>query len=77
MNDNIPLHEDLLNGAGEIASFMYGDAQARRRVYYLAEKHCLPVFRLGATLCARRSTLRAWIAAQEEQNEGAASALAA
>jgi len=49
---------DLLSGADSIAAFMGIKA---RRVYHLAETQRLPVFRLGATLCARRSTLIHWI----------------
>lgn len=60
-----PLADDLLRGAGEIANFLYGDARERRKVYHLAEVSKLPVFKLGAVLCARRSTLLAWIAEQE------------
>jgi hypothetical protein len=33
----------------------------------LAECTRLPVFRLGAVLCARRSVLLGWIAAQENR----------
>ena len=64
------LSEDLLEGAAAIAAFMFGDAKKRRRVYQLAEdgrgKDKLPVFRLGDTLCARRSTLQQWIAEREK-----------
>lgn len=56
---------DLLTGAEAIAAFM---GLKPRRVYHLAETQKLPVFRLGATLCARKSTLLAWI----ERMEGAA-----
>jgi hypothetical protein len=49
---------DLLTGAEAIAGFM---RVKPRRVYHLAETQRLPVFRLGSTLCARRSTLRRWI----------------
>jgi hypothetical protein len=77
MNDNIPLAEDMLNGAGEIAAFIYGSSRLRRRVYHLAEKRVLPVFRLGSTLCARRSVLTAWIVAQEQQSGQNASPVAA
>lgn len=55
---------DLLTGADAIAAFMGLKA---RRVYHLAETQRLPVFRLGATLCARRSTLLKWIAEMENQ----------
>lgn len=60
-----PLSDDLCEGAAEIATFMFGNPGQRRRIYWLAEKQSLPVFRLGQTICARKSTLRDWIAAQE------------
>ena len=59
------LSDDLLLGAGAIAEFMFGDNRKRRQVYHLAQTNKLPVFKLGATICARRSTLVAWIEAQE------------
>lgn len=49
--------QDLLVGAAAIAQFVFGSAQERRRVYYLAQAGELPVFQLGQTVCARRSTL--------------------
>jgi hypothetical protein len=61
-----PAHApDLLEGAGQIAAFLFEDPARTRSVYHLAKKEQLPVFRLGATLCARRSRLRAWIEDQE------------
>lgn len=60
-----PLAEDILRGADKIAEFMFGDAGERRKIYHLAEKSRLPVFRLGSVLCARKSVLMAWIADQE------------
>lgn len=60
------LSTDLIEGADQIAIFMYGDVKKRRRVYHLAETSSLPVFRLGNILCARKSTLLAWIAEQEK-----------
>ncbi len=66
------LANDVLRGAGQIATFLFGDVAARRRVYDLADSGALPVFRLGTTICARRSTLLAWIADQERATrEGA------
>jgi hypothetical protein len=56
-----------LKGAGAIAEFLFGSRTRRREVYYLVEKSCLPVFKLGAMICARRSTLEAWIVRQERQ----------
>jgi hypothetical protein len=61
---------DLLFGAEEIAVFLFSSADHRRRVYHLAEKHGLPVFRIGSTLCARRERLRRWLEAKEEEDEG-------
>ena len=56
---------DLLEGAGAIAAFMYGDPGKRRKVYHAAARAGLPVFRIGGVICARRSTLVGWIADQE------------
>lgn len=60
-----PLADDILRGADKIAEFLFGDRAERRKVYHLAERSQLPVFRLGVVLCARKSVLLAWIAAQE------------
>jgi hypothetical protein len=59
------VHADILKGADAIAEFMFGDPAERRRIYRLKDKHGLPVFHLGAIVCARRSTLVAWITEQE------------
>ena len=61
------LADDLLRGADAIAEFIFGERGSRRKVYYLAETSHLPVFRLSAVLCARRSVLLRWIAAQESR----------
>jgi hypothetical protein len=61
------LANDLLRGADEIAEFIFGARGSRRKVYYLAETSHLPVFLLGAVLCARRSVLLRWIAGQESR----------
>lgn len=61
------LSADLLRGADKIAEFLYGRADERRKVYHLAETSRLPVFRLGAVLCARRSVLLEWISSQEHR----------
>jgi hypothetical protein len=58
---------DLLRGADEIAQFIFGERESRRKVYYLSESSHLPVFRLGSMLCARRSVLMRWIAGQESR----------
>lgn len=59
------LSDDLLKGADEIAEFLFGSPQRRRQVYHLVATSRLPVIRIGAKLCARRSTLMNWIEAQE------------
>jgi hypothetical protein len=56
---------DILHGAEGVAEFLYGDRKLRRKVYNLAETERLPHFRLGATICARKSILLGWIADQE------------
>ena len=63
----LPLAEDLMTGADAIAAFMFGStAEAnRRRVYHAADTLGLPTFKLGGTICARRSTIMAWIERQE------------
>jgi hypothetical protein len=65
------LRDDVLTGADEIARFLFGDTAKRRAVYHLASKDGLPTFRLGNTICARRSTLLAWIEAQERAGRAA------
>jgi hypothetical protein len=59
------ISDDLLNGADEIAKFLFGSNASRRKVYYLASHTRIPVFRIGSVLCARRSVLLNWIAGQE------------
>jgi hypothetical protein len=61
-----PLADDLLEGAGEIAGFIFGNQADRRKVYHLLEsKNAPPHFRLRSNLCARKSALLAWVAEQE------------
>jgi hypothetical protein len=59
------LAEDLLYGAAAIAAFMFGDKDERRKVYGLIESGEIPVFRLGTTVCARKSSIFRAIAARE------------
>ena len=56
---------DVLYGAEEIAAFVFGDAKHRRRVYSRVASGQLPVFRIGASICARKSVLLGWMEAQE------------
>ncbi|GJE46949.1 DNA-binding protein [Methylobacterium soli] len=64
---DLSLSEDLMTGAEAIAEFIFGDASDanRRRVYHASDKLGLPTFKLGGTICARRSTILAWIERQE------------
>lgn len=70
---DVSLAEDVLRGAEAIAGFLFhgtSDDQRgrnRRKVYYLAESSRLPAFRLGSMLCARKSKLLDFIAAQENK----------
>jgi hypothetical protein len=66
----ITLADDLLTGADAIGEFLFGeDPGARRKVYHLTgevkPEDRLPVFKMGAILCARKSTLLGWIADRE------------
>jgi hypothetical protein len=53
---------DFLYGAPAIAAFLgMTEKQARHRI----EAKQIPTFKVGGTICARRSSLNAWIAEQE------------
>jgi hypothetical protein len=70
LNDNDPeFSRDLLRGAAEIAEFLYGsrDQKLRRRLYHLITSSNLRsmFFKMGSMWCARRSTLKRWIAEQD------------
>jgi hypothetical protein len=58
--------DDILRGADAIAEFIYGSANMRRKVYNLVQQRKLPHFRLGASICARKSVVLEWINRQEE-----------
>lgn len=62
------LDHDVMRGAEVIAEFIYGDRRHRRRIYHLIETSQLPHFKLGALVCARKSTLLAWIEQQEQRS---------
>ena len=57
------LADDLLEGADEIAAFMGWN---RRRVFYVAERELMPIFRIGNRLAARKSALRRRIEDMEQ-----------
>jgi hypothetical protein len=53
------LAADLLNGVSAIAAFT---GWPERRIYYLAERGLLPLFKMGERKwCGRKSTLRRYI----------------
>lgn len=56
---------DLIHGADEYAAFLFGDAKQRRKIYFLASRNAIPFFKIGSTICARKSTVIDWMAAQE------------
>ena len=60
-NDNPPVG-DLLLGAGAIAKFL---GITRRQTYRLIYDEVVPSFKAGGTVAARKSSLTAWMAAQE------------
>ncbi len=62
---NLPSDLDVLRGAKAIAGYLN---TTPKRVYALKAKGQLPPhFMEGATICARRSTLLAWVQRQESQ----------
>lgn len=70
MNDNDPeFAQDLLRGADEVTEFLFGDRKMRRKIYHLAATSNLPVFKLGAMICARKSVLLKWIEEQESRRK--------
>ncbi len=54
--------EDILKGADAIGAFL---GLSRRQAYHAVSAGHLPTFKIGAIICARKSTLTGWIAAQE------------
>ncbi|UGY28173.1 hypothetical protein HU675_0016210 [Bradyrhizobium septentrionale] len=62
---DLDLGSDLLEGAEEIARFLFKKPEKRKRVYHLNELGLLPLFYMGGTLCGRKSTLTRYIADAE------------
>ena len=59
--------KDLLRGAEEIAQFLFGDRELRRKVYHLVATSNFPVFKLGSMVCARKSVVLEWVKDQEQR----------
>jgi nicotinamidase-related amidase len=57
--------EKVIRGAEAIAEYIFGDRTSRRKVYYLAEKARIPIFRLGSTLRLRPPACERFIAGQK------------
>lgn len=66
---NTSLAGDILRGAAEIAQFVLGSAKQRRKVYGLIKRKNLPHFRIGNSVCARKSVLVRWIEGQENHGK--------
>ena len=62
MADNDNLASDILYGAAAVGEFL---GMPRRSVYHAVASGRLPVFRIGETVAARKSTLLGWIQSQE------------
>ena len=62
MDDPTPRQSDLLYGVPAIARFLrLRERQARHRI----DNGTIPTFRLDGTICARESSLNAWLAERE------------
>lgn len=59
----VDIAQDIAYGAEAIAVML---GLTGRQVYRLSERARLPIFKIGGTICARRSTVMAWIEEQEE-----------
>ncbi len=62
----MPASVDVLRGAGAIAAFM---STTPKRVYALKAQQAFPFFMEGATICARKTTLMAWVEMQEMDHD--------
>ena len=70
---DVSLSDDILYHARNIAAFL---GCSERFVYHLHANTNAPIFfRIGATLCSRRSVILTWIAAQESGHPFIAPAL--
>jgi hypothetical protein len=63
MTEQVPLAEDLIEGAGAIAAEI---GVSERRAFEPMGKKAIPAFKLGGTWFARRSTLRSHIERLEQ-----------
>jgi excisionase family DNA binding protein len=59
------MNSDILKGSKAIAAWL---GISERTIRHQVSNGRLPIFRIGAAICARKSTLTAWIADQERLN---------
>jgi hypothetical protein len=73
---DLELAQDMIRGAVAIGRFITPESEARtlsdkqlaRKVYHLVATSNLPVFKIGAIICARKSVLLKWIEDQEKRH---------
>lgn len=58
---------DLLHGVAAIAEHL---SMTRKQIYHLHDRGQIPTFKVGRTVCARRSTLAKHFAALEAKAHG-------
>lgn len=66
--DSHTTETELLTGHKAIARFL---GLSPRQVSWHDEQGNLPTFRIGRTVCARKTTLVQWIEQQEQASKGA------
>lgn len=71
--NDIPLGDDLITGAEQIARELHWKMKDgrwnRRRVYHLASKGEVPIYRVkGLGICARKSALRRYFNLLDERS---------
>jgi hypothetical protein len=71
--ETLPLADDLLRGVRSISEYVFGGVSDEReaernlrRIYHAINKGDIPTFRIGGTICARRSSILQRIAEQEQ-----------
>lgn len=62
------LSDDIVIGADAIAAFV---GLTRRQVYGCVARGTMPIFKIGALVCARRSSILLWIEEQERDKSSA------
>lgn len=60
-------HADLLYGVPAIAKYLQ---LTTAQVYHLSSSGTIPTFKIAAKVCARRSSLQAWLVEQEAKANG-------